>query len=229
MSATNNTFGLVSRNNSPSRPSNTIAFPRIKFNLQEILDRFNANIADIRSHFQTADDLLAMQPTKHTAAEDIWRSQIVFLDSALDFYIHEIVKYGIIKMFNGDWTPSNDYKKMKVHLSFAVDLAQNPSSASKLREEIDEMNKYSCFMGAKKLKEQLDFIDVNYNLRNSDKTLLNDLYNRRNQIAHQSDRIPGQQQKQPISKNYVEDFINKIENFVVSNLHPAIVAKNKMM
>ena len=226
MSATNNAFGLVSRNNFPSRPSNIITFPPIVFDLQPILDRFNANISDIKSHFKTADDLLALQPPKQTAAEDIWRSQIVFLDSAFDFYMHEIVKYGIIKMFNGDWVESNDYKKMKVRLSFAVDLAQNPSSASKLLEEIDEMNKYSCFMGAKKIKEQLDFIAVNYNLRNSDKNLLNDLYNRRNQIAHQSDRILGQQQKQPIKKSYVEYFINRVESFVLNILHPAIVAKN---
>lgn len=226
MPTINNSFGLVSRNSSPARPSNTITFPKITFDLQPILDRFNSNITDIRSHFQTADDLLALQSPKQTAAEDIWRSQIVFLDSALDFYIHEIVKYGIIKMFNREWAESTDYKKMKVHLRFAVDLAQNPSSASKLLEEIDEMNKYPCFMGAKKLKEQLDFIAVNYNLRNSDKKLLNNLYNRRNQIAHQTDRIPGQQQKQPITKKYVEDFINKIENFVVNTLHPVIVAKN---
>ena len=226
MPAINNSLGLVSRNSFPTRQSNIITFSQIVFDLQPILDRFNANIDDIRNHFLTADDLLALQPPKQTAAEDIWRSQIVFLDSALDFYIHEIVKYGIVKMFNGDWAESTDYKKLKVRLSFAVDLAQNPNSASKLLEEIDEMNKYSCFMGAKKLKEQLVFIDVNYSLRNSDKNLLNDLYNRRNQIAHQSDRIPGQQQKQPISKSYVEDFINKIENFVLNNLHPVIVAKN---
>lgn len=225
MSATNNTFGLVSRNNSPSRPSNVIAFSRIVFDLQPILDRFISNIADIRNHFQTADDLLALQPPKQTAAEDIWRSQIVFLDSALDFYVHEIVKYGIIKMFNGDWTESTDYNKMKVRLSFAVDLAQNPSSTSKLLEEIDEMNKYSCFMG-KKIKEALRFINVSYRLTSSEESFLIDLYNRRNQIAHQTDRIPGQQQKQSITKKYVDDFISKIEDFVVNNLHPAIVAKN---
>lgn len=224
MPAINNSFGLASRNGSPTRPSNTITFPRIVFDLQPILDRFNSNIADIKSHFQTADDLLSLQPPKQTAAEDVWRSQIVFLDSALDFYIHEIVKYGIIKMFNGDWTESTDYKKMKVRLSFAVDLAQNPNSASKLLEEIDEMNKYSCFMG-KKIKDALRFINITYDLTSAEVFLIN-LYNRRNQIAHQADHISGQQQKQSITKNYVEDFINKIDNFVVNNLHPVIVAKN---
>ena len=77
MPETDNSYGLVSRNNSPSRLSNTITFPRIFFELQPILDRFNSNIADIKSHFQTAEDLLALQPPKQTAAEDIWRSQIV--------------------------------------------------------------------------------------------------------------------------------------------------------
>lgn len=225
MPAINNSFGLVSRNSFPTRQSNIITFSQIVFDLQPILDRFNSNIDDIRSHFQTADDLLALQPPKQTAAEDIWRSQIVFLDSALDFYIHEIVKYGIVKMFNGDWAESTDYKKMKVRLSFAVDLAQNPSSASKLLEEIDEMNKYSCFMG-KKIKDALRFINIKYKLTSAEEAFLVDLYDRRNQIAHQSDRIPGQQQKQPISKSYVEDFINKIESFVVNNLHPVIVAQN---
>lgn len=127
-------------------------------------------------------------------------------------------------MFNGDWTESTDYKKMKVRLSFAVDLAQNPNSASKLLEEIDEMNKYSCFMG-KKIKDALRFINITYDLTSAEVFLIN-LYNRRNQIAHQADHIPGQQQKQSITKNYVEDFINKIDNFVVNNLHPVIVAKN---
>lgn len=63
-------------------------------------------------------------------------------------------------------------------------------------------------------------------MTSAEEAFLVDLYDRRNQIAHQSDRIPGQQQKQPISKSYVEDFINKIESFVVNNLHPVIVAKN---
>lgn len=191
MPTINNYFELTSRNNFPTRSSNKITFPRIVFDLQPILDRFNSNIADIKSHFQTADDLLSLQPPKQTAAEDVWRSQIVFLDSALDFYIHEIVKYGIIKMFNGNWTESTDYKKMKVRLSFAVNLAQNPNSASKLLEEIDEMNKYSCFMG-KKIKDALRFINIPYNLTSAEESFLIDLYNRRNQIAHQADHIPGQ-------------------------------------
>lgn len=78
----------------------------------------------------------------------------------------------------------------------------------------------------KKIKDALRFINIKYKLTSAEEAFLVDLYDRRNQIAHQSDRIPGQQQKQPISKSYVEDFINKIESFVVNNLHPVIVAKN---
>lgn len=224
--ANTNSFGLVSRNNAPTRPANVISFPRIIFELQPILDRFNANINDIKNHFNIADDLLAMNPPKYSEAEDIWRSQIVFLDSAFDFYIHEIVKYGIIKMFNRDWAESDDYKNLKVKLSFALDLAQNPNSSSKLLDEIDEMNKYSCFMGVKKLNEQLKFISITYSLTTQEKKLLKDLYNRRNQIAHQSDFLPRTAQKQQIVKADVQDYINKVETFVLNKLHPAVVAKN---
>lgn len=63
---------------------------------------------------------------------------------------------------------------------------------------------------------------LSYNLTSAEESFLIDLYNRRNQIAHQADHIPRQQQKQSITKNYVEDFINKIDNLVVNNLHPII-------
>ena len=60
-------------------------------------------------------------------------------------------------------------------------------------------------------------------MTSTEESFLIDLYNRRNQIAHQADHISGQQQKQSITKNYVEDFINKIDNFVMANNNEVVL------
>lgn len=65
----------------------------VSFELDEIMLHFEENIENITHHFTVADQLWAENHSE--AAKDIWRSQILFLESALDFYIHEITKYGM--------------------------------------------------------------------------------------------------------------------------------------
>ncbi len=61
--------------------------PIITFDLNEILNHFNETICDIQSQGEIANKL---PDNNKTDAENIWRAQIIFLASALDFYMHEI-------------------------------------------------------------------------------------------------------------------------------------------
>lgn len=222
-------FGLISRNNTPIKESRTIIFPRINNDLQSILDRFTQNLSDIKSRFLIADTLLNLPSPSAPdleGAQDIWRSQIVFLDSALDFYFHEIIKYSYIQMFYLDWPQSEEYKRIKVSLQFAIDLANNPNSVSKLSDEIDEMNRFTCFMGIKQINWLFKAIDIKITLNKAEQNLIKELFNRRNQIAHQSDRLPNNPDKQGITKEYVESTINEIESLVVNKIHLRIVNKS---
>lgn len=222
-------FGLISRNNTPIKESRTITFPRINNDLQSILDRFTQNLSDIKSRFLIADTLLNLPSPSAPdleGAQDIWRSQIVFLDSALDFYFHEIIKYSYIQMFYLDWPQSEEYKRIKVSLQFAIDLANNPNSVSKLSDEIDEMNRFTCFMGIKQINWLFKAIDIKITLNKAEQNLIKELFNRRNQIAHQSDRLPNNPEKQGITKEYVESTINEIESLVVNKIHLRIVNKS---
>lgn len=221
-------YGLISRNTPPTISANPIQFPRIANDLQPIIDRFNQNISDIRARFQISDTLSNLQPPSSpdlNGAQDIWRSQIVFLDSTLDFYLHEIIKYSFIKMFYGDWQESEEYKKIKVSLKFAIDLANNPGSISKFADEIDEMNKFTCFMGTKQISRLFKATSINVTLTKPEQKLITELFERRNQIAHQSDRLPNNPAKQQITKQYVETKINEIEALVVNKINPIIINK----
>lgn len=68
----------------PSRNKQVI---KISIDLNKIQTDFDRNIQDIEAKFNLVQSILGTSPD---LAKDIWRSQIVFLDSALDFYIHEI-------------------------------------------------------------------------------------------------------------------------------------------
>lgn len=178
-------------------------FERIKQNIDN-------NINDVKSKFPLATR--EMSADLHVA-EEIWRSQVVFLDSALDFYVHEVTTYGIVKIFNGEWPETKAFNEKRVSLGFAINLMKNSENAvSLLTEEINRLNMQYCFMEYENISSNLKMIGIT-----PDKSLhekIDNFYKRRNLIAHQSDRLPGQTAKQSITEQNVLDFITLVELFV---------------
>lgn len=64
-------------------------------------------MADIQRQIAVADELAASD--KLDEAKDIWRAQIIYAEGILDFYIHELSKYALVKMFLGEWEKSKPY------------------------------------------------------------------------------------------------------------------------
>ena len=56
---------------------------------------------------------------------------------------------------------------------------------------------------------------------------INKFYKRRNLIAHQSDRLAGETEKQPINEQDVIDFITLVENFV-DDINQKVEALNQI-
>lgn len=184
-------------------PAADINFERIKQNIKN-------NISDVKAKFSLATRECA---TDIHAAEEIWRSQVVFLDSALDFYVHEVTTYGIVKVFNNEWPETKAFNEKRVSLGFAIKLMKDSENAvSLLTEEINRLNQQYCFMEYENISSNLKMIGIT-----PDKSFHNNIdsfYKRRNLIAHQSDRLPGETEKQPITEQNVTDFITLVESFV---------------
>lgn len=182
---------------------------KITFDFEDVKRHFDENINDVKAKFDLAnrEKINGM----HFASE-IWRSQIVFLDSALDFYIHEVAKLGIIKIFNNEWDETNQYREIKVSMDFALRLADSYENADNLLGEIDEINQKNCFMGFDNLQKILRTVGLEAN--KDKKGIVDALYKRRNQIAHQSDRLPNVPDKQPIDETEVQNYISSIESLV---------------
>lgn len=193
---------------------------KVNFKYEDVKKHFQDNLKDIKEKFSLADREKA---TDLHSAEEIWRCQIVFLDSALDFYIHEVAKLGITKIFNTEWEETQKYKKLKVSMEFALKLADSVGKADDLLGEIDGINQRNCFMSFDNLQTVLHLVGLDADKTKKDE--INALYRRRNQIAHQSDRLPDNPEKQPITEEDVRRYLDLVEKFV-EDINSRIEAKD---
>lgn len=88
----------LNRRESKNIEKKKVSLPDIES--KRIIDIFLKNIQMIKGKFQLVKNLY--DKGFENEAEDLLRSQIVFSMSALDYYLHEITRYSILKMFNGE-------------------------------------------------------------------------------------------------------------------------------
>ena len=193
----------------------------VSFPLQQIEQHFKETFKDIKKQFSVCSKLEA--EGRSLEAKDIYRLLIVYIEGALDFYLHELSKYAFLKMFEGKWDKTTGYKLFKIDMQ-AVEIGlKNKESNYWLLEHVNDVFSFQTYEGSRKISMQLDLIGINFsnvfgkmskvNKKASSK-MLDDLFARRNQIVHQTDRKHSSAQKEDIDKNYVQDALNFIENFV---------------
>lgn len=183
---------------------------KIPTDLSKIQDDFDINIKNVENKFTLTDDL---KNGNLSSARDIWRSQIVFLDSTLDFYIHEITKYGMSKIINDEWKTTPNFNRYKVSMKFVKTIINSPENLSLFLKEIDKINQRLCFMYSENIKQQLKLIGVSVSFTDDEVETINNLYKRRNEIAHQADYTNGIKNSitEPDVKNFI-DCVKKLQN-----------------
>ena len=136
-------------------------------------------------------------------ADDILRSQVLFLLSLLDFYIHEIVRIKLIEIFSGETIlqKSKAYNKILITMEDFQNYQKSSSEKEWFKDIIIKKHGFLSFLSSDKIKEVFklitddslfDNISKNLGLKNSDFSAKIDLiYKRRNKIAHQSDTQHG--------------------------------------
>ena len=151
--------------------------------------------------------------------------------SALDLYIHDIVKYCIIQKFNGNQTKTKQYKELLIRMQ-SVELAiQNPESSDWLDEVITSINQYKSFTSYGKIKNQLEAVGLKSKKFNelvlkteSDfgvSDLIEKLRSLRNRLAHQD-----QESINSLGSELTEEKINQYIGFIyqlVQDIHQTII------
>ena len=200
----------------PSRNKQVI---KISIDLNKIQTDFDRNIQDIEAKFNLVQSILGTSPD---LAKDIWRSQIVFLDSALDFYIHEIARFGMSKIINDEWADTKQFNKFQISMKLARILIVTPENLNLFMDEIDESNQKNCFMKFENIKRQLNLIGVAIDKDDNNENQIDNLFKRRNEIAHQADFSNGV--KNNITEQEVRNFIDAVK-ILQTKIQNAIIAK----
>lgn len=201
----------------------------IRFELDQILQHFTETIQAINAQFDVANELL--ESGKVVEADNIWRAQIIFLASAFDFYIHELTKYGLCEMYNENWERTDKYDNLQVNMKVIEVALKSGEDIDWFLEYINGYYRTITMVSYESVRNQLNLLGINLlfvadgafyqrggseNTKDKLKRRLNELFSRRNIIAHQSDRAHTDAQINVITKEIVQNFIFDIEKIVSS-------------
>ena len=209
--------------------------PVIQFELIQIKEHFEDSMQSIEQQFAIAEKM--KEEGCLSDCKNIWRSQIVFLEGVLDFYLYELSKYAMNRMFSGEWSKSEKYKNFQISMEKLEECIKNPESVTWFVEYVNQKFSREVFLSYESMKDQLNLMglsaeeifssafpkqfDSNYR---SGKQIVRELFHRRSQIAHQLDRRHTNAEQNDISKEYVERCMVEIRT-LVNTIHNA--AENK--
>ena len=208
----------------------------IQFSLVEIKKHFEDSLATIKKQYAVADSLSERGDTD--GCKMIWRSQVVLAEGLLDFYIHEMSKYCLFRMFTGAWEPSEKYLSFMVPMGKVEEALSAAESKDWFFSYLNNRFSRDVFLSHESMKDQLNLIGIGFVPamvkafpRDKEETskkdgakIITDLFQRRNAIAHQNDRSHASAEQNDITKEFIENYVLNIE-IIVNAIH--IVAEEK--
>lgn len=131
--------------------------------MDEIYKEFTTTISNIRQTSDVYKYLKDVVKIETLSFDDILRSQIVTLVSALDRYFHEKVRKGICDMFLGNKSPTSKFKSFSLTSETVLrvwgDNSLTPVQREMMINEAVALRlKAVSFQHASKIKDALSFI-----------------------------------------------------------------------
>lgn len=204
-------------------------------------------LVNLHEHIENASafSILHKSLEKHTKnvlpIDEVLRAQIVFVVSAFDYFIHEIIRHSILQLFFKSYTSSVIFKNINIPLNTVKEILHNEEDQYELlNQEIYRLNSYKSFQSPENISQALSvigikdiwptigsYMDVD---KETAKKKLRLIVQKRNCIAHQSDMDTIFNQKNPISTANTEEstiFIIQLSNviFEIVNCHVKSLTK----
>lgn len=116
-------------------------------------------IEQFRENIIRVQDLGGLQSALDSATTsaldltDLLRVQIVMIVSALDLYIHEITRVGMLEVYNGSRPQTDAFLKFQVSLDSAIQGVSNSSRDEWLETEIRTRHSHLSFQEPNKIAD----------------------------------------------------------------------------
>lgn len=204
--------------------------PPVQFSLHEIKQHFVESMDSVKAQYEVADSLASEGNTD--GCKTIWRSQVVLAEGLMDFYIHEMSKYCLFRMFTGQWDKSEKYASFMVPMGKVEEAIAATESKDWFFGYLNDRFSRDVFISKESMQDQLNLIGIGFTpvmvkafpsdkeetSRKTGAQVVADLFRRRNVIAHQNDRSHASAEQNDITKEFVSDCISKIET-IVNSIH----------
>lgn len=145
-------------------------------------------------------EALGQLTTPAVDATDLLRTQIVMAVSALDHYVHEITRIGMLEVYNETRPRTNAFLRFQVTMEAAMTGISGSLGHEWLDAEIRERHGYSAFQQPDKIADAVRLFHAldlwasvasRLNLQSQDvRTRLRLIVDRRNRIVHEADMDP---------------------------------------
>ena len=189
--------------------------------MQAAIDQFCENLARARSLAGLAQSLSSLT-TAAVDLSDILRASLVLAVSALDHFVHEFARLGMLEVHRGHRPATDAYLSFRVPMSAAREGMADTSRDEWLDQAIREAHSWLSFQHPDKIADAIRFMSnvrlweqVASELGMTSRTVraqLGAIIDRRNKIAHEADMDPTNPGlRWPINQALVRDAIDFIE------------------
>ncbi len=167
--------------------------------MEAAISQFRENISRVRNLGSLVENLNA-QTTTVLDLSDILRAELVLAVSALDHYVHEIVKFGMLATYKGDRERTQAFLRFEIFLANVLRGIADPANENWLEQEIRNRHGYRSFQNSNNIADAVRLISdvrlwdevadrLGWNAQDV-RERLGLIVNRRNQIAHEADVNP---------------------------------------
>lgn len=192
--------------------------------MKTVLDHFLENISRARS-LSALGRFFDEQTTQALDLSDIYRASLVLSVSALDHFVHEFVRVGMLEVHNGARPPTGAHLSFKIPLAAARVGIADTSKNDWLDEAVRDAHSWLSFQHPDKIADAIRLVsgvklweEVGTELGSAPKVVkaqLIAIVDRRNKIAHEADMDPTNPgERWPISDVLVNDAFDYIESVV---------------
>ncbi len=188
--------------------------------MSETFKKFKALIEQIESRLEIEKE----QPSQ--IRDNLLRAEIVMLVSAIDYYFYEVVKTGLIDIYNGDRDRTTMSDNLRIPFKYVIKAVSNTESTEWLSESIVEVFGTSAFQSQKQIYYIVQLLNGDFSsfkkaiatsFSTSYKEIedqLNEIFKRRNQIAHNCDIPKDSDIPQEINYDYTKEKCSFVAMFI---------------
>lgn len=167
--------------------------------MQSAIDQFRSNIGRVKA-LGGLYKALTQLTTSAVDSSDMLRAQIVMAVSALDHYVHEVTRIGMLEIYNGSRASTPAFDKFQVSMASVITQAIGGSGHVWFESEIREKHSYLSFQHPDRIGEAVRLfspvqlwlaVASDLKMDTGDvKTKIRVIVERRNKIAHEADSDP---------------------------------------